>query len=199
MTLFAQPPPPILQIVQERLNPGVEQTYGKIEEQLARLCARMKCPNRYLALASETLPREVWWLNMYDSQADVDRVAQGYASRPDLTEAMNELAQGKKGLTSEPIDLMTTLQTDLSDASPWRIGELRFAVILEMRTPAKSSGVVFQAPDGRAFVFGAASNRAKADQLTSALGREARVFEVQPQWSFPHDAWVERNPELWKR
>src|SRR5260370_1457215 len=33
----------------ERLNPGAEPAYGKIEEQLAALCARMKAPNRYLA------------------------------------------------------------------------------------------------------------------------------------------------------
>ena len=47
-----------------------------MEEELVRLCKRMNSPNRYLALASESLPREVWWLNTYSSQADVDRVAQ---------------------------------------------------------------------------------------------------------------------------
>jgi hypothetical protein len=193
-----QKPPPLLQIVQERLIPGAEQAYGKIEEELARLCTRMSCPNRYLALASETLPREVWWLNEYPTQADVDRVLQGYLRNPALTAAMSEIAQGKKDLTSEPIDLMTTFRSDLSDASVWRMGELRFAVILEMSAPAKASGAVFQAPDGRAFVFAAASARAEADQIAPALGREARVFEVRPRWSFPYDAWVERNPELWK-
>jgi hypothetical protein len=115
-----------------------------------------------------------------------------------LIAAMTELAQGKKGLTSEPIDRMTTLRSDLSDSSPWRIGELRFVVILEMSAPAKTSGAVFQAPDGRPFAFAAASSRAEAGRLEAALGREARVFEVRPQWSLPYDAWVERNPELWK-
>jgi hypothetical protein len=191
-------PPPLLQIVQERLKPDSEQAYGKIEEELARLCARMSCPNRYLALASETLPREVWWLNSYASQADVDHVLQGYARNSALLAAMSEIARGKKGLTSEPIDVMTTFRSDLSDASPWRIGELRFAVILEMSAPAKASGGVFQAPDGKAFVFTAAASRAQAGRLASSLGREARVFEVRPEWSFPYDAWIERNPELWK-
>ncbi len=108
MTLSAQSPPPLLQIVQERLNPGAEQPYGKIEEEIAHLCARMNCPNWYLALASVTLPREVWWLNTYASQADVDRVGQSYARNTALTTAMRELSQGKKGLTSDPIDLMAT-------------------------------------------------------------------------------------------
>ena len=76
MSLSAQSPPQLLQVVQERLNVDAEQAYGKIEEELARFCARMNCPNSYLALASVTLPREVWWLNAYASQADVDRVAQ---------------------------------------------------------------------------------------------------------------------------
>src|SRR5260370_37326884 len=108
MTLSAQSPPPLLQIVQERLNPGAEQPYGKIEEEIAHLCARMNCPNWYLAIASVTLPREVWWLNTSASQADVDRVGQSYARNTALTTAMRELSQGKKGLTSDPIDLMAT-------------------------------------------------------------------------------------------
>src|SRR5882762_5098512 len=123
----AQSPPSLLQIVQERLNPDAEPVYGKIEEQLAALCARMNAPNRYLALASLTLPREVWWLNAYASPADVDRIAEAYARNMELMTAMRELAQGKKGLASDPIDLMATLRGDLSDASPWLIGELRFA------------------------------------------------------------------------
>ena len=80
----------------------------------------------------------------------------GYARNSALTTALLELSQGKKGLTSEPVDLMTTLRRDLSDVSPWRIGELPFAVILEMRAPAQA-------------------------------------------WSRPYDAWVARNPVLWKR
>jgi hypothetical protein len=191
-------PPPLLQIVQERLKPDAEQAYGKIEEDLARLCARMKCPNRYLALASVELPREVWWLNTYGSQAGVDRVGEAYTRDPTLLAAMSELAQRKKDLTSDPVDLMTTLRRDLSDASPWMIGEVRFAVVLELSAPVKASGAVFQAPDGRAFVFAAASDREQADRIGSALGRAARVFEVRPQWSFPYDAWVARNPALWK-
>jgi hypothetical protein len=71
-------------------------------------------------------------------------------------------------------------------------------VILEMHTPAKAAGTVYQAPDGRAFVFASAANRVQADRVGSTLGRAARVFEVRPEWSFPYDAWVERNPALWK-
>jgi hypothetical protein len=131
----------------------------------------MNCPNPYLALASVTLPREVWWLNTYASQADGNR-SQEYARNTALITAMRELAQRKKSLTSEPIDVIASLRRDLSGAVP---------------RAAKASGAVFQVAGGRAFVFAA------------ALGPGARVFEVRPQWSLPDDKWVARNPELWKR
>ncbi len=199
MTPFPPPVPYLLQIVQERLNPDAEQAYGNVEEALARLCGRMNCPNRYLALASLDLPREVWWLNIYGSQADVERVRQGYASNPTLLSAMQELAAGKKGLTSESIELMTTCRPDLSDGSAWLIGERRFAVIFEMDASVKAPGTVFEVPDGRAFVFSAASTRSDAERLVINLGKNARVFEVRPEWSLPYDVWVTRNPDLWKR
>ena len=199
MPLAAQQPPALLQIVQERLNPNAETKYGKIEEELARLCTRMDSTNRYLALASLTVPREVWWLNMYTSQADVDRVAEGYARNTALTAAMRELAQGKQGLTTDPIDIMTTLRADLSDSLPWRIGELPFAVVLQTPMRAKATGTVFQSPEGGAFVFAAAASRKEADRVASALGRDARVFVVRPEWSRPYDHWVSLNPRLWRR
>ena len=199
MPLAAQQPPALLQIVRERLNPKAETKYGKIEEELARLCTRMDSPNRYLALASLTVPREVWWLNMYTSQADVDRVAEGYARNIALSAAMRQLAQGKQGLTTDPIDIMTTFRPDLSDSSPWRIGELPFAVVLQTQIPARAAGTVFQSPEGGAFVFGAAASRKEADRMVSALGRNARVFAVRPEWSRPYDNWVALNPRLWRR
>ena len=173
--------------------------YGKIEEELARLCTRMDSPNRYLALASVNLPREVWWLNMYASQADVDRVTEGYARNTALSAAMRQLAQGKQGLTTDPIDIMTTFRPDLSDSSPWRIGELPYAVIMETPVPSKAAGAVFQSPQGGAFVFAAARSRKEADRLAAALGRDARVLMVRPEWSRPYDNWVSLNPRLWLR
>lgn len=76
---------------------------------------------------------------------------------------------------------------------------MRFPVILETGTHAKVTDTLFQIPDGTAFVFAAASNRAQADRLSAALGRDSSVFEVRPQWSLPYDACGVRNPELWKR
>src|SRR5229473_3283223 len=57
MNVSAQSPPPLLQIVQERLNSDAEPAYGKIEEQLAPLCARINAPNRYLAACVSELAK----------------------------------------------------------------------------------------------------------------------------------------------
>lgn len=198
MALSAQKPPAILQIVREQLKPGAEPAYGRIEEQIAQLCARMNCPNRYLALASVSLPREVWWLNTYSSKVEVKRVSQFYAREKMLTAAMRKLAQEKKGLTSDPVELMTRFRPDLSDNTAWRIGELQFAVVLEMRAPARQPGATFQAPDGRAIAFAAAASREEAERLAAARGPDARLFEVRTRWSLPRDMWLAINPELWK-
>ena len=190
--------PQLLQIVRERLNPGAEPAYGEIEEKLARLCATGGCPNPYLALASSEEPREVWWLNRYDARAEVDRVAQAYAQNTALMPAMIVLAEGKKGLANDPIEVMTTLRPDLSGEAEWRVGELRFAVILETARPEPSEGVVFQAPDGRGFAFHARDRAEEAAKLAQSAGAGARIFEVRPRWSFPDEAWVRRNPGLWE-
>jgi hypothetical protein len=173
--------------------------YGKTEERIARFCADNKCPNRYLALASIDLPWDVWWLNEFSSRTDLDRVTQFYAQNEALTAALRQLAQGKMGLTEDPVDLIVTFRPDLSGKSDWRIGELRFAVIRTMPAPSRVPGMVFEAPDGNAFAFAAASTRDEADRFAAAMGDGARLFEVRAGWSFPRDEWISRNPGLWKR
>ena len=195
--MSAQFPPPLLQIVTERLRPRAEDAYGAIEEQLLHACRTLNAPNRYLALVTRAQPTEVWWLNMYDSHADVDRVAAAYASNTTLMTALHELSAKKSGLTEPPIDLMTRLRSDLSGSEAWRIGELQFAVVRELPAPAASPGAVFQWPDGRACSLIAAPDFESAKQQATRLGAGARIFEVEPRWSLPQDSWVSRNPRLW--
>lgn len=53
-------PPQSLQIVRESLKKGGEAAYKKIEQDAARICADLKCPNSHLAVESLTGPKEVW-------------------------------------------------------------------------------------------------------------------------------------------
>jgi len=197
-TVEGQSPPLLLQIVIERLRAGVEHNYGRIEEELLDTCRRLGAPNRYLAMVSINRLTEVWWLNTYDSQAAVARVAEAYAMNTALLTALRELSAKKNGMTDPPLEQMTQFRGDLSSADPWRIGELQYAVVRELHAPAKSVGAVFQSPDGRAFVLIAASDLNIAQQQSERLGKGARIFEVQPKWSLPQETWVSLNPRLWK-
>jgi len=197
MPMSAESPPPLLQIVTERLRPGARDAYGAIEEDLLHACRTLNAPNRYLALVSIDQPTEVWWLNMYGSYDEVDRVAQAYASNTTLMTALHELGAKKSGLTEPPIDVMTSWLGDLSGHEAWQIGELKFAVVRELPAPAASPGAVFQWPDGRACSLIAAPDLEGAKQQAIRLGAGARIFEVEPRWSLPKDAWVWRNPTLW--
>jgi hypothetical protein len=192
-----QEPPPILQIVQERLKPDAEIAYGKIEEELAQLCA----PGQ-----SQPLPRP-GIAHLAERNLVVEYVCTagrrgsrggGLRERYRIDGGLGPTVQRKKGLATEPIDKMTTFRPDLSDSSPWRIGELPLAVVLETRTPAKAAGAVFQSPEGGAFVFAAADRVAEADRLASALGRGARMFTVRPEWRRPYESRVALNQGLWR-
>jgi transposase InsO family protein len=68
-------PPAILQVYREPLKAGVRAEYDRLESETARQCAQLRCPHAYLGLESLTGPKEVWWFNGYDSEADRKRVA----------------------------------------------------------------------------------------------------------------------------
>ena len=190
-------PPPILQITIERIKPGGEAEYGAIEERLAEVCARLGCPNSYLALESLGEPKEVWWFVMYPSQAEIDRVARAYAENEPLLNAMRELAALKKDITDEPIAYFTNYRADVSGKSAWRVGSEAFAVIAT--APDITVGALFETQDGMRFEIVSAGTLADANAAAAKLGSTARVFEVRPTWSKPDGAWTAANPELWRQ
>ena len=196
VSVAAQDPPPILQITIERIRPGGEAEYGVIEERLAEVCARLGCPNSYLALFSVGEPKEVWWFVMYPSQADIDRVAQAYEQNEPLLNAMRELAALKQDVTDDPIAYFANYRADAGAESVWRVGVEQFVVIA---TAPDASGAVFEAADGTRFAIASAATLADANTAAAKLGSTARVFEVRPTWSKPDDAWTAANPKLWTR
>src|SRR5205823_7751783 len=99
-------PPKILQIYRDFLKPGQEGAFKAIEEDAARICASLNCPNAHLAMESLTPPKEVWWLTPYESDADKERVANGYATNPQLTAALSSIPKRKDGVVGMPIDVL---------------------------------------------------------------------------------------------
>ena len=184
--------PPILQITIERIKPGAEAEYGRIEERLKETCVRMGCPNAYLALESAATPKEVWWLVMYESQADAERVAAAYAANEPLRKEMAALGAVKENIADAPIAHMTERR---GAATSWAVGAEPFALIA--MGPGTAGAATFESKNGERFAIASAETRADAEAAAARLG--ARVFVMRPEWSKPDASWVAANPRLWAR
>jgi hypothetical protein len=196
-------PPKFLDIVQERLKPKSDAAYSKVEEEAARVCARMHCPNAYLALEAVTGPQEVWWLNAYWARADRDAVKQAYQRDTALMAALTKVLAPKKTLAAKPQTVETSYKATLSDSTRWMIGGARFFVITEASAASAASArrrtnaSVFEAADHRQFVIAPARTRAEADAIAKRAGPHTTIFAVRPTWSNPAQAWIAADPEFW--
>ena len=61
--VLAAAPPPLVQVVRERLKPAAEERYSAVEREAARTCAQLGAPHPWLALESWQGAKEIWWLN----------------------------------------------------------------------------------------------------------------------------------------
>ena len=185
-----------LLIVRERLRPGSEEAYDKNELQLAEVCARLKCPHPYLALASVAGPKEVWWLNAFASQEERDGLDAAYARNEPLMVEMRPLGKRKEDFRETFTSTKTVYRRDMSGGAILRIAGARFLVI-DTNEDKRAAGAVFESADGERFVIASASNRGVAEDLAARSGPGAVILAIQPQWSFPTEAWIEADPEFW--
>jgi hypothetical protein len=189
--------PQFLLIVRERLRPGTEEAYDKNELQLAAVCATLKCPHPYLALATVSGSKAVWWLNAFASQEERDGLEASYASNESLMAAMRPLGERKEEFREAFNSTITEYRRDLSAGCVLRIAGARFFVINTAQDQRTRKGAVFQAADGQQFVFVSANNLAAAEHLAQEVGPGAIIVAVQPQWSFPAESWIDADPEFW--
>ena len=113
--------PQFVLVVRERLRPGSEEADDKNERQLAIVCARMKCPHPYLALASVAGPTEVWWLNAFASQEERDGLGAAYAGNEALMAEMRPLGKRKEDFREAFTSSMMTYRRDSSSGAVLRI------------------------------------------------------------------------------
>jgi hypothetical protein len=97
-------PQMILQIYREPLKPGSEAAYRAIEEDTARVCANLKCPHPHLAIESLTGPKEVWWLNTFESDAQKQQVTDAYAKSLALMTVLQRNSKRKASVTGTGAD-----------------------------------------------------------------------------------------------
>ena len=188
--LAQERPPQILEIYRDPLRSGSEARYLKIEEEAARVCAELQCPHPYLALESLRGPKEVWFLNMFESETEKQAVSDAYAKKPALMAALNDLVARKKGLIGESTNIFATYRPDSSNGT-WRLSGARFFAIAIANMPMRGS--VFEAPDGTRYSFMPCRTRQEATRMGGLL------FAVRPDWSLPAPAWIAADPEFWKK
>jgi hypothetical protein len=188
----------ILQIYRDSLKPGRQAAFKAVEEDAARICAELKFPHSHLAIESLRGPKEVWWLNAFESEEDKQRVADEYAKYPALKAALEDITRRKEGLTEAPVNVYATYRADLSRGAPWKVAGARFFVVTVTQGDARTEGSVFGAPDGSHFVFRPVARRAQADAVAAAAGPGTRIFAVRPYWGMPAEAWIAADPAFWK-
>lgn len=192
-------PPQILEVAREYLKPGSVQAVHKIEVDAAQICIRLKFPHRYLVLESLTGPKEFWYLNAFDSQADLDEVSREYEGNKALTSALAENLKRKASyLATESTNVFLNYRPELSGGTPWAMGHGRFLVTAWTKGAAGTGGTVFEGPDGNRLVIRAVRTRAEAESVASAAGAGTHVFAIHPELGWPDEEWVAADPEFWR-
>jgi hypothetical protein len=191
-------PPKILEIYREPVKAGREAAYRAVEEDGARICADMKFPHSHLAIESLSGPKEVWWLNGFESAEDKEQAYSDYARNPALVAALERHAKRKKALTGTGADIFTNYEAVSSQAANWSLAGTRFFVVTVTRRNLAAVGSVFVAPDGTRFILRPVRTRQEADALAARAGPDTVIFAVRPYWGMPAREWIAADPEFWK-
>jgi hypothetical protein len=191
-------PPGHLLVHRDVLKPGSEATYRAVEEDAARICADLKCPHPHIALESITGPREVWWLNALDSEAEKQRVIDAYKTNRPLTEALAGISKRRDGLLSTDVEFWVDHRADLSRGGAWKIAGVRFYHVTVTKDQPTGEGAVFEAQDGTRYIFRALAARDEPSALAAAAGSKGTVFAVRPFWGMPAREWIAADPDFWK-
>ena len=188
----------ILQIYREPLKPGSEEAYRAIEEDTARACASLACPHPHLAMESLTGPKEVWWLNTFESEAQRQQVTDDYKANRPLMAALERNSKRKASVTGTGENIFARYRSELSRGARWSLSGARFLVVTMTRSDRLPDGPVFEAPDGARFVLRAVATRDEATGMAQATGPETTAFAVRPYWGMPAREWIAADPEFWK-
>ena len=191
--------PQILEVAREYLKPGAVQAIHEIEVDAAQICIRLKFPHRYLVLESLTGPKEFWYLNAFDSQAELDEVSREYDGNKAVRSALAENLKRKAPyLAAESTDVFLNYRPELSGGTPWVMRHGRFLVIAWTKESGGTAGTVFEGPDGNRLVIRAARTRAEAESMATAAGAGTPVFAIHPELGWPNEEWVAADPEFWR-
>jgi len=187
--------PTILLIARERIQPGAEAGYDRIESGTARLAAKFACPHPYLALEPLSgAKHEVWWLNWFASREEMESVGEAYKKNEAWNAALTKNQKLKERLTGDVVEQLADYEPQ-ADSQPWAAGRTRYVVVaINPATHLRGSNV-FKGRDGERYEILMTNTRQEAER--QALGSDCIVLEVVPRWSFPETEWVDAAPQLW--
>jgi hypothetical protein len=192
---MAQSAPRILLIAREPLKPGAEAEYDRIETKTAMLAAKRGCPHPYLALQPLSgAKNEVWWFNGFNSQDELNSVAEAYKTNQAWNAALTKNQKRKEPLTGKSAEQLADLEPQ-ADSQPWAVGRAQYVVVAINPAAGLSGSYVFKGRDGTRYEILMANTREEAERV--ARGKDFVVLEVVPRWSFPAREWVDGNRELW--
>src|SRR6185295_13370967 len=142
----------ILQIHRDTLKPGTEAAFDAIERDAARACRGLNCPHPHVAIVAITAPavrgagapevKEVWWLNLFASNDEKQRVYAAYASNAPLMAALGDVGTRRHDVIASEVDVFATYCADLSRGAEWRVAGARFFVVLVTARESRMDGVV---------------------------------------------------------
>jgi len=219
-------PPRTLNIVHVRLKAGASAAYESLESSVVRAWQRARIRVYWIALQSRKDARDVLYLNLLQTPADVDRYAAAYADaikqHPDLVKLQQRLTELTAGstttLTTHRDDVehtpggdfatMRMLQLTTFQVTPGREGD--FITAIRTADAKEAPWLVYEANEAPVFALvtlkRSASDRLDAPAIPRALRRsrgvytkaDTGVYAVRPSMSHVSRAFAAASPQFWR-
>jgi hypothetical protein len=171
-------PPRILEVNRDYLKLDAVAANRKLERRAEDLCRTLGFTHPYLAIESVTGSPEMWYLNGFDSEVEVEKLRREYQQNTKLLVAINDITRQKAPLKhSESTDEFVNYRPDLSRGDPWIIGRGRFFVIIFFDGDPPLNGTVFEMKDGSKMLVRTAQSSSDAHVLAASSGSTARIFQ----------------------
>jgi hypothetical protein len=170
-------PPQILEISRDYLKPDAVAENRKLERRAEHLCRILGFSHSYLTIESVSGPAEMWYLNGFQSQAEVEKLRRQYQQNTKLLAALGDITRQKVPLKRlESTDEFVNYRADLSRGDPWIIGRGQFFVIVLFDGDPPMNGTVFEMKDGSRVLVRPTQTSSEARALAASAGSTARVF-----------------------
>jgi hypothetical protein len=171
-------PPQILEVSRDYLKPDAVPANRKLERRAEDLCRTLGFTHPYLTIESVSGPAEMWYLNGFDSEAEVEKLRREYQQNTKLLAALDDVTRQKVPLKRlESTDEFVNYRPDLSRGDPWIIGRGQFFVIVLFDGDPPMNGTVFEMKGGSRMLVRTTQTLSEARFLAASEGPKARIFQ----------------------